>query len=142
MGAIADSVLDAGGVVTGVIPQAIADMEVAHTGLSKLEVVDDMHQRKARMMALSDAFLAMPGGLGTLEEIFEAVTWLQLGFHSKPCALLNTGGFYQKLYEFLHHAERQGFVKKAHRENLLMIDSINDLFVSIQKWKGSGISKL
>ena len=70
------------------------------------------------------------------------MTWLQLGFHSKPCALLNTGGFYQKLYEFLHHAERQGFVKKAHRENLLMIDSINDLFVSIQKWKGSGISKL
>jgi uncharacterized protein (TIGR00730 family) len=95
-GAVADAVLQAGGQVTGIIPQAIADLEVAHSGLTNLEVVKDMHQRKARMMALSDGFVAMPGGLGTLEELFEALTWPQLGFHIKPCAVLNTDGYYNK----------------------------------------------
>ncbi len=142
MGAIADSILDAGGRVTGVIPKAISDMEVAHTGLTKLEVVDDMHQRKARMMALSDAFIAMPGGLGTLEEIFETLTWLQLGFHSKPCGLLNTGGFYQKLSEFLQHAEDQGFIKGVHRKNLLIADSGAELIELIRNWQLSSVSKL
>lgn len=142
MGAVADSVLAAGGEVIGVIPQAISDMEVAHQGLTRLEIVDDMHQRKARMMSLSDAFIAMPGGLGTLEEIFEALTWLQLGFHSKPCGLLNSDGFYQKLDEFLRHADDQGFVKSEHRQNLLIADTTQSLIDQLVAWKGNGASKL
>ena len=125
MGGVADAVLAAGGNVTGVIPQAISDMEVAHTGLSKLEVVADMHQRKSRMMELSDGFIAMPGGLGTLEEIFEALTWLQLGFHSKPCALFNIDNYYSKLLGFLQHASEEGFVKKTHTDMLLLGDTAN-----------------
>jgi uncharacterized protein (TIGR00730 family) len=123
MGAIANAVLDAGGKVTGIIPQSIADMEVAHKGLSSLELVDDMHQRKARMMQLSEGFIAMPGGLGTLEELFEALTWLQLGFHRKPCAVLNTGGYYDGLFEFLNHASQQGFAKQSHVDALLRADT-------------------
>lgn len=123
MGAVADAVLQAGGQVTGIIPQAIADLEVAHSGLTNLEVVKDMHQRKARMMALSDGFVAMPGGLGTLEELFEALTWLQLGFHIKPCAVLNTDGYYNKLFEFLDHASQQGFAKKSHIDQLMRADT-------------------
>ncbi len=142
MGAIADSVLQAGGEVTGVIPQAISDMEVAHPDLTRLEVVDDMHQRKSLMMDLSDAFIAMPGGLGTLEEIFEALTWLQLGFHSKPCGLLNTGDFYHALDQFLRHAEREGFVKSAHRENLIISDSASELLELIKGWRVAETSKL
>jgi uncharacterized protein (TIGR00730 family) len=131
MGALADSVLDAGGQVTGVIPQAIADMDVAHTGLSVLEVVDDMHQRKARMMDLSDAFIAMPGGLGTLEELFEALTWLQLGLHSKPCAVLNVSGYYNKLLDFLDHASQQGFAKQSHVEALLRADTPEEVMALV-----------
>lgn len=142
MGAIANSVLAAGGKVTGVIPQAISDMEAAHTGLTSLEVVSDMHIRKARMMELSDGFIALPGGLGTLEEIFEALTWQQLGFHSKPCALLNSDGYYQKLDEFLQHASAQGFVKNAHRENLLISDSVEGVLNKLKNWQAVVVPKL
>jgi len=142
MGAIADSVLQAGGEVTGVIPKAISDMEVAHAGLTRLEVVDDMHQRKSLMMELSDAFIAMPGGLGTLEEIFEALTWLQLGFHSKPCGLLNANGFYHALDQFLRHAESEGFVKSAHRKNLIISNSAPELLELIIGWQLTKITKL
>ena len=142
MGAIADSVLQAGGRVTGVIPQSIADMEVAHTGLSTLEVVDDMHQRKARMMLLSDGFIAMPGGLGTLEELFEALTWLQLGFHSKPCAVLNSNGYYDKLLAFLDHASQQGFVKKSHVDQLLSAGTPEEVMKILVNYTASFEPKL
>ena len=132
MGTIADAVLASGGKAVGVIPQAISDMEVAHTGLSELEVVDDMHQRKARMMELSDGVIAMPGGLGTLEEIFEALTWLQSGFHSKPCALFNINDYYSKLLEFLDHASEQGFIKKSHIAMLFRGNTANSVLEQLQ----------
>lgn len=142
MGAIADSVLEAGGQVTGVIPQSIADLEVAHTGLTALEVVEDMHQRKARMMRLSDGFIAMPGGLGTLDEIFEALTWLQLGFHSKPCAVLNTNGYYDKLLAFLDHASQQGFAKQSHVDQLLRADTPDEVMKMLVNYTVSFEPKL
>jgi uncharacterized protein (TIGR00730 family) len=114
MGLIADAVLSLGGEVIGVIPQAIADKEIAHTGLSKLEVVANMHERKARMADYSDGFIALPGGMGTLEELFEVLTWGQLGFHTKPCGLLNVEGYYDHLTAFLEHAVDQEYLKGKH----------------------------
>jgi uncharacterized protein (TIGR00730 family) len=111
MGVIADAVLELGGHVTGVIPQALVNREVAHAGLTTLHVVKDMHERKAMMAALSDGFIAMPGGLGTLEELFEMLTWSQLGIHAKPIGLLNVDGFYAGLIAFVAHQAAQGFVK-------------------------------
>ena len=104
MGVVADAVLAAGGEVIGVIPRALAEREVAHAGLTELHVVDSMHTRKAMMAELSDAFIALPGGLGTLEELFEVLTWAQLGIHRKPCGLLNVDGFYAPLKQFLDQA--------------------------------------
>ena len=115
MGTIADAVLAADGEVIGVIPEALMDAEVAHHQLTRLEVVADMHLRKARMIELADAMVALPGGLGTLEELFEALTWLQLRFHSKPCALLNVSGYYDHLLQFLDGAVADGFVAEEHR---------------------------
>lgn len=111
MGVIADAVLALGGRATGVIPQALVDKEVAHRHLTAQHVVRDMHERKAMMAALSDSFVAMPGGLGTLEELFEMLTWSQLGFHAKPIGLLNVEGFYDGLISFVQHQVKQGFVK-------------------------------
>lgn len=111
MGIIADAVLALGGKVTGVIPQALVDREVAHTKLTAQHIVKDMHERKAMMAALSDGFVAMPGGLGTLEELFEMLTWSQLGIHAKPIGLLNVDGFYDGLIAFVRHQVEQGFVK-------------------------------
>ena len=122
MGIIADEVLRLGGQVTGVIPQALMDKEVGHTGLSKLHIVANMHERKAMMAELSDAFIAMPGGIGTLEELFEVLTWSQLGFHEKPIGLYNTNGFYQKLHDFLLHTVEQGFLRAGHLD-LLYIET-------------------
>ena len=115
MGTIADAVLAADGEVIGVIPEALMDAEVAHHRLTRLEVVADMHVRKARIIELADAIVALPGGLGTLEELFEALTWLQLRFHSKPCALLNVAGYYDHLLQFLDRAVADGFVAAEHR---------------------------
>jgi uncharacterized protein (TIGR00730 family) len=120
MGELADYVLAGGGEVIGVIPQALADKEVSHAGLTELKIVDSMHERKAIMADISDGFIALPGGLGTLEEIFEVLTWAQLGFHKKPCALLNVEGYYDKLIQFLNHAVAEGFIAKPHREMLLV----------------------
>jgi uncharacterized protein (TIGR00730 family) len=120
MGVVADAALAAGGSVTGVIPRALAEREVAHAGLSELRIVDSMHERKALMAELSDGFVALPGGLGTLEEIAEMLTWAQLGLHSKPCALLNTDGYYTELVRFLDHAAAEGFVRGEHRDLLLV----------------------
>jgi len=120
MGAVADAVLEKGGLVTGVIPQALVDREVAHTGLTRLHVVSSMHERKSLMASLADGFIALPGGIGTLEELFEVWTWAQLGTHARPCALLNVLGFYDRLLEFLDRVVEQGFLKPVHREMLLV----------------------
>lgn len=119
MGAIADAVLAAGGGVIGVIPRALVEKEIAHTGLSQLRVVESMHERKALMAELSDAFIAMPGGFGTLEEFFEITTWTQLGFHKKACGLLNVDGFYDGLLAFLDQATEEKFVRPDHRAIVL-----------------------
>jgi uncharacterized protein (TIGR00730 family) len=116
MGTVADTVLDGGGEAIGVIPAALEDREVAHAGLTELEVVDSMHERKQRMVELSDGFVALPGGLGTLEEILEVLTWAQLGIHDDPCGLLNVAGFYDGLVDHLDGATEAGFVSPAHRE--------------------------
>lgn len=115
MGALADAALGAGGQVFGVIPQRLRDVEIAHEGLTELFVVDSMHTRKMMMAQLSDAFVALPGGFGTLEEIFEVVTWSMLGYHAKPTGLLNLHGYFDPLLAFLDHARDQGFVRPQHR---------------------------
>lgn len=114
MGAIADSVLKNGGEVIGVIPKALVDYEVAHSGLSKLFVVDDMHQRKKLMYDNADAFLTLPGGMGTLDEMFEVLTWTQLKYHQKPSYILNFEGFYDSLLSYLRHSTTEGFIKGEH----------------------------
>ena len=122
MGIIADAVLTAGGRVIGVIPADLAEREVQHTALTELHVVDSMHERKMLMTKLSDGMIALPGGLGTLEELFEVWTWAQLGFHSKPLALLNVDGYYDQLLAFLDEMVAQRFIKQIHRD-LLYTDS-------------------
>lgn len=119
MGAVADATLAAGGEVTGVIPKALVEHEVAHKLLPDLRVVGSMHERKALMAELSDAFIALPGGIGTFEEIFEVWTWTQLGTHAKPCAVLNVHGFYDRLLGFLDHVVEEEFLKPVHRGMLL-----------------------
>jgi len=118
MGLVADSVLQLGGRVVGVIPEALAQKELAHRGLTELHVTASMHARKTLMAELSDGFIALPGGIGTLEEIFEIWTWAQLGFHAKPCGLLNVAGYYDGLIAFLDHAVAEQFVKPLHRSIL------------------------
>jgi uncharacterized protein (TIGR00730 family) len=120
MTVLADSVLEHHGHVTGVIPEALVGKEVAHTGLSDLRIVNSMHERKAVMAELSDGFIAMPGGIGTLEEFFEVLSWAQLGIHDKPCGLLNVCGYYEQLIQFLDHAVEQDFLKPKHRSLLIV----------------------
>ena len=120
MTAIADTVLELNGHVTGVIPNSLVSKEVAHLGLSDLRIVDSMHERKALMAELSDGFIAMPGGIGTMEEFFEVLSWAQLGLHEKPCALLNVAGYYDPLIQFLDHAVKQDFIKPKHRALLVV----------------------
>ncbi|UTY60961.1 TIGR00730 family Rossman fold protein [Massilia sp. erpn] len=122
MGVIADEVLRLGGEVTGVIPTKLVEREVAHNGLTRQFIVKDMHERKAMMAELSDGFIAMPGGLGTLEELFEMLTWAQIGIHSKPVGLLNMNGYYDRLVDFVEHARSQGFVRPQHAA-LMQIDT-------------------
>ena len=119
MGVIADEVMRLGGDVTGVIPQALMDKEVGHQAVSRLHVVANMHERKAMMAQLADGFVAMPGGIGTLEELFETLTWSQLGLHDKPIGLLNVDGFYDDLIAFIGHLVRQGFLKPSHADLLM-----------------------
>ena len=119
MTVIADTVLELKGHVTGVIPSSLVSKEVAHLGLSELRVVDSMHARKAVMAELSDGFIAMPGGIGTMEELFEVLSWAQLGLHAKPCALLNVAGYYDPLMQFLDLGVAQDFIKPKHRDLLI-----------------------
>lgn len=128
MGVIADEVLRLGGEATGVIPRALVEREVGHAGLTRLFVVKDMHERKAMMSDLSEGFIAMPGGMGTLEELFEMVTWAQLGIHAKPIGLLNVNGFWDGLRAFVRHQCQQGFVRPEH-EGLMMAQSDPDALI-------------
>ncbi|MGV1963883.1 MULTISPECIES: LOG family protein [Rhizobium/Agrobacterium group] len=139
MGTIADAARSNGGEVIGVIPRALAENEVAHTGLADLRIVETMHERKALMAALSDGFIALPGGLGTLEELFEVWTWAQLGYHSKPCGLLDTAGFYRKLESFLDHVVDEAFVTASHR-NILLVEEDAEALLSAMA-KGSATLK-
>ena len=122
MGALADEVLAHGGTVTGVIPRGLVDREIAHEALLDLRVVPDMHARKALMTHLADAFVALPGGFGTLEELFEVVTWVKLGLHDKPVGLLNLAGYYDGLLRQVEQAVREEFVSSRERERLLVAD--------------------
>jgi len=131
MGVVADAALAGGGEVIGVIPRSLADREIAHGGVTDLRVVDSMHTRKALMAELSDAFIAMPGGVGTFEEFFEAVTWTQLGVHRKPCGLLNVGGFYAPLAAFIDLAVTEGFIKPIHRAAIVVDDNPERLLDSL-----------
>ncbi|GGX32476.1 LOG family protein [Undibacterium squillarum] len=115
MGIVADEVMQRGGMVTGVIPDPLLAREVGHDGLTKLHVVKSMHERKALMADLSDGFIAMPGGFGTLDELFEILTWAQLGFHNKPVGLLNTAGYFDHLLQFIDHAANEGFIGEENR---------------------------
>jgi len=142
MGAVADGTLAGGGKVTGVIPQSLVDRELAHVGLTELHVVASMHQRKSMMAEIADAFVAMPGGFGTLDELFEIITWAQLGFHKKPIALLNVGGYFDPLLTFIAHMATEGFIKPEHRDALLVkseVDGLLDALLAyhppeLEKW--------
>jgi uncharacterized protein (TIGR00730 family) len=123
MGALADASLAAGGEVIGVIPSALVAKEVAHHGLSELRVVASMHERKATMAGLADAFVALPGGWGTLEELFEVLTWAQLGLHRKPCGLFNVAGYFDGLLAFIDHTIAEGFVRREYRPLIAVADT-------------------
>lgn len=133
MGAVADSVLENGGEVTGVIPKKIVDLEIAHRQLTELKIVDGMHERKAAMAELGDAFIALPGGFGTLDEIFEVLTWSQLGLHQKPCAMLSVNGYFDDILSFIKKAEDNGFIRDEHRQLLLVGDTPEQLLYAIQE---------
>jgi len=141
MGAAADAALAAGGRVVGVIPADIADKEVEHHGLTDLHVVGSMHERKMKMFSLSDAMIALPGGLGTLEELFEVWTWNQLGFHAKPVGLLNTAGYYDHLLTFLDHMVDQRFVRAVHRDLLQVDDNVETLLDRLASYESSPVDK-
>ncbi len=134
MGTIANEILRLGGEATGVIPQALMDKEVGHKQLTHLHVVKDMHERKAMMAELSDGFVAMPGGIGTLEELFEILTWSQLGFHEKPIGVLNVDGFYDGLIAFLQNQVAQGFVKANQAELMMHEKNASELLYRLQNF--------
>ncbi len=144
MGVVADAVLAGGGEVIGVIPQVLVAKEVSHSNLTELKVVNSMHERKALMAELADGFIALPGGLGTLEELFEILTWAQLGLHQKPCVLLNVNGYYDALIGFLDHALAEQFVNAKHRGLLLVADNPSAVVdrlvayraVAVERWIG------
>lgn len=141
MGALADEALSGGGRVIGVMPEALAAKEIAHQGLSELRVVKSMHERKAMMSDLSDGFVALPGGWGTMEEFFEVLTWGQLGFHRKPCGLLNIHGYFDRLLSFAEHCVDEGFVKREHRSMILVSDSPNELLDGMAAYKAPVVKK-
>jgi uncharacterized protein (TIGR00730 family) len=146
MGRLAQTVLDAGGEVTGIMPRALMNREVAHSGIQEMIFTESMHDRKSEMVARSDAFLAAPGGLGTLEAFFEVLTWGQLGFHRKPCGILDVDGYYRALGHLLEHAAHEGFIQSSHRDMVLIDDSpgrLLDRFASydppeVPRWLRSG----
>jgi uncharacterized protein (TIGR00730 family) len=141
MGILADSALAAGGEVIGIIPQAMVDHEIAHTNLTRLEVVCSMHERKKRMADLSDAFIAMPGGFGTIEEFCEVLTWNQLGIHTKPCGLLNTEGYYDGLLGLFDHGVEEQFIRAPHRSSVLSSADPMELLNQLEAYEPPVIRK-
>lgn len=141
MGVVADAVLAGGGSVTGVIPQHLWDKEVGHDGLTELLIVDSMHERKLAMADRADAFIALPGGVGTFEELFEAITWTQLGIQEKPVGLLDVAGFYRPLLDFLDQTVQRGFVREAHRRAVLDSDDPADLLDRFATWAPADLGK-
>ncbi len=135
MGKIADAVLEEGGKVTGIIPKGLFTKEVAHTGITELREVDSMHERKSLMAELSDGFIALPGGYGTIEEIFEIITWSQLGMHNKPCGLLNVHNYYDNLIDFLDHAVSEQFINNLNRSILLVDERPDALLEKFERYK-------
>jgi hypothetical protein len=141
MGILADEMLEAGGEVVGVIPEALKAREIAHRGLTELHIVNSMHERKALMAELSDAFVALPGGFGTLEEIVEMLTWAQLQIHGKPCALLNVAGYFDGLLAYLDHAAAEGFLRPQHRKMLLVAGDAGDLLRCFEAYRAPVVPK-
>jgi uncharacterized protein (TIGR00730 family) len=141
MGGLADAALGAGGEVVGVIPQQIFDLEIGHDGLDDLRVVGSMHERKALMAELADAFITLPGGIGTLEELFEVFTWAQLGLHRKPLGLLDVGGYYRPLTAFLDHAVQQRFLRPETHRMLAVADALDDLLDALHRWEPVALRK-
>lgn len=141
MGCIADAALKAGGQVIGVIPQSLMEKELGHGGVTELHVVRSMHERKQMMVDLSDGFIALPGGFGTLDELFETLTWLQLSFHAKPVGLLNVNGFFDGLLLFLDHMASQGFLKQEHRECLLVAEDPAELLARMRSFRAPELGK-
>jgi uncharacterized protein (TIGR00730 family) len=141
MGVLADAALVAGGEVTGVMPRALVEKEIAHSRLTDLRVVGSMHERKALMAELSDGFVALPGGIGTFEELFEVWTWAQLGHHTKPCALLNVRGFYDGLIAFLDKVVERGFMKDAHRSMLIVAQQPMELIERLRAYEPPTVPK-
>lgn len=141
MGAVADGALSVGGEVIGVIPHGLAPKEVAHQGLTDLRIVDTMHERKAMMADLVDGFITLPGGIGTLEELAEVLTWAYLGIHAKPCGVLNQAGYYDPLLSFLDHAVAEGFFKAKYRALLLVDNQIEPLLDKFASYDPSGVRK-
>ncbi len=135
MGVLADTVIENGGKVCGVIPEKLKEKELEHTGITELRVVADMHERKATMAELADGFVALPGGAGTLEEIFEVWTWAQLGFHNKPCAFFNINGFYDKLIDMLETMSVEGFLKKEYVDMIINTDNEDKLLLALKEYK-------
>ena len=131
MGVLADAVIEKGGEITGVIPDKLMDMEVAHEGITELRVVRTMHERKALMAELSDGFIVLPGGLGTLEETMEMITWLQLGYHDKPVGLLNVRGYYDPLLGFFRHMNEEGFIAEKILDSFMVDDAPESLVRSM-----------
>ena len=141
MGAVADGVLHAGGTVIGVLPNFLKSKEIAHEDLTELILVESMHERKTKMNELSDGVIALPGGYGTLEELFEMITWAQLGLHKKPVALLNIDGFYDSLVAFVQTMVDKGFLKQANQEMLLISEDIDDLLEKMENYIAPTVGK-
>ena len=141
MGVLADAALAAGGEVIGVIPKPLLDREHGHRGLTQLRVVDSMHERKALMVELADGFVALPGGIGTLEELFEVWTWAQLGMHRKPCALLDVGGFFTPLVGFLDHVVANGFVNSTTRAMLMVAATPDELLARFAAYEAPDVAE-
>lgn len=141
MGVMADAVRAHDGEIIGVIPKSLVAKEVAHAALADLRIVETMHQRKALMSELSDGFIALPGGIGTLEELFEVWTWAQLGHHKKPCSILNIGGYFDHLSSFLDHVAQEGFLKPIHRNMLIVESEVDRLLLALGRYQAPNASK-
>jgi uncharacterized protein (TIGR00730 family) len=141
MGVVADAVLAAGGEAIGVLPSSLVEHEVAHEGLTELHLTDSMHERKALMAELSDAFVALPGGFGTLDEFFEALTWGQLGLHEKPCAFLNVAGYFDGLLTFIDHAVDERFLRAEQRDSLIVATDPAALLDAIARYQPTHVEK-